>query len=50
MQEHPTFGLVAKNPTPLLITLELLVNQVAEAERSWKLFTPFELNCPWAQS
>jgi hypothetical protein len=39
-----------KNPPPSLVSRELLTNQVAEDEMSWKLLTPLELNWPWAKN
>jgi hypothetical protein len=50
MQEHPAAAPATKDPPPVLVKSELLTNQVAELETSWKLLTPFELNSPWAKN
>jgi hypothetical protein len=47
---HPTIVRAPKKPPPSLTSSELLMNQVAELETSWKVITPLELNAPWAKS
>jgi hypothetical protein len=50
MHVHPTVVPEVKKPRPVLVSRELLTNQVADGEMFWKVLNPLELNSPCAKN